>query len=102
MSDAWLSSYVRTFSANCPVCRMALAEDRSDCPRCRFELRLGLKVREVYLAAWGVSLGGALVVAGFGLFILLIMALRGDPPVHLPYGMAVIWFICVLGILAVP
>jgi hypothetical protein len=76
MSEVWLSNYLKAFPSACPLCRRPLVPERAACGYCGSRLRLGLKAIEPYLIAWGLTLGGAAVTAGFGMFLLLLMLMR--------------------------
>jgi hypothetical protein len=76
VSDEWLTEYVKSFGGTCPLCRAPLVAGELHCTRCRSELQLGLKVLELYLLAWGMALGATAVMAGFGLFLLLLILRR--------------------------
>ena len=97
MSDAWLAEYVKTFGGSCPLCRTPLLPGNERCTRCRSELRLGLKVLEAYLLAWGVALGAAAITSGFGLFMLLLFLRR--PHLSNERETVVILCVCGLGVL---
>jgi hypothetical protein len=76
MSELWLSHYLKAFPSACPLCRRPLSLESAACGHCGSKLRLGLKAIEPYLIAWGLTLGGAAVTAGFGIFLLLLMLVR--------------------------
>jgi hypothetical protein len=74
--DAWLTSYVRMYGAMCPSCRRTLAETAGRCPKCGAELRLGVKIPQMFLLAWGTTLAACAVQAGCGLFLLFLIMRR--------------------------
>jgi hypothetical protein len=76
VQSSWLARYLESFPSRCPVCRQPLAAQKENCPHCGIKLSLGLKVMEVYLISWGVAVGGAAVLAGFGFFIAFVMIAR--------------------------
>ena len=65
-----MESYVRAYGAECPSCRRPLPGPADHCPWCRVPLRLGVKITELYLLAWGIVLTASVLVAGCGLLML--------------------------------
>jgi hypothetical protein len=98
--DVWFVSFVRSYGAACPSCRRTLGEPEPQCPRCGVELRLGVKIPQLYLLAWGITLTTCAVMAGCGLFLLFLIARR---PSNLHRGdwveFSVLVTVCGLGVL---
>ena len=95
MSNVSLANYLRTFPSVCPLCRRPLSAERDSCAKCGSVLQLGLKTFSPYLIAWGFTLSATVVVAGFGIFLTLLMLIR-RPPVSQVVILA-FWAICFLG-----
>jgi nitrate reductase gamma subunit len=74
--DHWLQAFCRDYVPACPGCRASLSDATDRCPRCRLELRLGTKILEPYLAAWGTAMGAFGIIAGCGLFLLMLIVRR--------------------------
>jgi hypothetical protein len=73
MTDPWLQTFVEQYRAECPSCRRQLVAAGDQCPFCGLKYRLGLKVVEAYLLAWGATLGCLALNAGLGMFLLFLI-----------------------------
>ncbi len=80
MCEPWLAVFIETFGAPCPACATPLVVPADACPKCRTQLRLGMKITESYLLAWGICIATSGLMAGFGMFLLFLFLLRGNPP----------------------
>jgi uncharacterized membrane protein len=74
--EPWLETYVRAYGGICPSCRQSLTAPAEHCLRCGVPLRLGVKITELYLLAWGIALTTSLLTAGCGLLVLFCVARR--------------------------
>lgn len=98
--DPWLEIFIAEHAPRCPVCRGSLSRERPECTRCGDSVRLGLKVTEAYLLAWGTSVVASALMAGCGLFLLTLILRR---PQILERGemlKAVMIAACGIGVLA--
>jgi hypothetical protein len=75
--NGWLEVFVRNYRPACPVCRSSpLILYGSRCAGCGYEVQLAVKVTEIFLLAWGLALASLAIVAGCGIFLLLLVCIR--------------------------
>lgn len=92
-----LLGFVASRDVPCPACGYNLRMlSKPICPECGLALKLTVGSDEPFRRAWALALGVNAMIAGIGLFFLLISAATGDVPMYernawLWFGGPILW-----------
>ena len=91
--DAALLDFVATRDMACPACGYNLRMlNTPSCPECGLPLKLTVGSDEPFKRAWAIALCLNAMIAGVGLFFILISVASGDSPLYYEHY-AWLWFL---------